>query len=112
MICLHTQSVHKVDVEDGVGVGEITIVGVTEVEGVFVGVLVGVTDKVGCGVVVGVGVSEGVSEGVGVGVSTGVSVGVGVGDGHVHSPDEQLGCETHVPVSSTVAVAGPDATAI
>ena len=84
MICLHTQSVHKVDVEDGVGVGvgEITVVGVTEVEGVFVGV----TDKVGCGVLVGVGVSEGVSEGVGVGVSIGVSVGVGVGDGHAEHP--------------------------
>ena len=86
IICLHTQSVHKEIVGDGVGVGVCVFVGVGVV--VFVGV------RVSVGVGVGVGVSVGVDVGVFVGVDVGVGVfvGVGVGVGHVgHSPDEQPG---------------------
>ena len=115
IICLHTQSVHKEIVGDGVGVGVCVFVGVGVCVFVGVGVVVFVGVRVSVGVGVGVGVSVGVDVGVFVGVDVGVGVfvGVGVGVGHVgHSPDEQPGWVTHVPVSSTGAVGVPVVTAM
>jgi len=97
IICLHTQSVHKEIVGDGVGVGVCVFVGV----GVCVFVGVGVTLSVMDGVILGVidGVIEGVTDGVKVGVSVGVGVGVrvdvGVGDGV--SPGEQYSIDVISP---------------